>query len=195
MKLKNIYYLLRHGQTNCHVKTPDFLYPKWLAVGPDIRLTDKGKDQIKKSVKELKNKKISFIYSSDFFRTRQSAKIASDLLKTKVHFDKRLRDVNLGTYHGKKKEEFYRDFPLNDIKKRFSKKPPKGESWIELRKRVRSFIGDMEKKYEDKNILVVSHGDTLWMMNGMIRNKTDKEMIKETINKEYIKVGELKKAN
>lgn len=195
MKLKNTYYLLRHGQTNCHVTIPDFIYPKWLAVGSEIRLTNRGKSQIKESVKKLKNKKIDYIYSSDFFRTRQSSKIASNLLKLKVVFDKRLRDINLGTYHGKKKEEFYRDFPLNDVKKRFSKKPKNGESWIELKKRVKNFLKDTEKKYESKNILIISHGDTLWIMNGMIKNKTDKEMIKEITNKEYIKVGELKKAN
>lgn len=195
MKLKNTYYLLRHGETNCHVKMPGFLYPKWLAIGLDIRLTDKGKDQIRKSAKELKNKKIDFIYSSDFFRTRQSSKIVSDSLNIKINFNKKLRDVNLGIYYGGKKEEFYKDFPLNNIKERFAKKPPKGESWNELRKRVKSFLEEIEKKYQGKNILIVSHGDTLWMLEGIIKKNTDKEMIKEILKKKYIGMGELRKIN
>jgi len=195
MKLKNTYYLLRHGETNCHVKMPGFLYPKWLATGPDIRLTDKGKDQIRKSAKELKNKKIDFIYSSDFFRTRQSSKIISDFLNIKINLDKKLRDINLGTYYGRKKEEFYKDFPLDNVKERFAKKPTKGESWNELRKRVKSFLEEIEKRHQDKNILIVSHGDTLWMLGGIIRKMTNKEMIEEILGKGYIKMGELRKIN
>ena len=88
-------------------------------------------------------------------------------LDCKINFDKRLRDINLGIYHGRLKKEFYNDFP--DPIKRFSNGPKKGESWNDLKKRVKSFLKEIEKKYKNKRILIVSHGDTLWMLEGILK--------------------------
>jgi broad specificity phosphatase PhoE len=189
MKLNNKYYLLRHGQTIHQLKKPDFIYPR-----PDsskIRLTKKGKEQIKKSVSRLKGTKVDFIYSSDFYRTKQTAEIAASILGAKLLFDKRLRDLNLGIYHGKRKEEFYRDFPKNS-KKRFAKVPPEGESWALCQKRMLDFFKEINKKHKGKTILIVSHGDPLWLLEGGVKGFSQAEILKYK-EKNYMDFGELKK--
>ena len=75
MKLKNRYFLLRHGQTIYQVKKRKMIYP-WPEINP-IKLTKKGEKQIKKVAKILKNKKIDLIYSSDIYRTKQTARIVA----------------------------------------------------------------------------------------------------------------------
>lgn len=193
LKLKNKYFILRHGENNYQVEKGDFIYP---AVDtPSVRLTKRGVKQIEKVAKELKKESISLIYSSDFFRTRQTAEImAKESGIKKINFDKRLRDINLGIYHGKAKKEFYKFVSYKNRK--FSTKPPKGESWNDVKKRVVDFIQDIDKKYENRSILIVSHGDPLWLLEGAVKGLSVKKYLSQVfINKDYIKVGELRKIN
>lgn len=188
-KLKNKYYILRHGQTIYQTKKKKIIYP--FGDKPPIPLTKKGERQIKNAAKKLKRYKIDLIYSSDFYRTRQSAEVvARELGVKKIFFDKRLRDVNLGIYHGGKKEDFYRDFP--SILSRFSKRPKKGESWQDVQKRVLACLKDLEKKYKGKNILIVSHGDPLWLLERKIKGLSSKNIL-GNLKKNYIQPGELRK--
>ena len=192
MKLKNRYFILRHGETIYQTRKKEFVY-LWPEIIP-VRLTKKGERQIKKSAKLLKTKGIDIIYSSDTFRTRQTAGIAAKALGLKVIFDPRLRDINLGIYHGGKKKEFYRDFPRTS-KKRFSQKPKGGESWNDLKRRMKDFIRSVDKKHINKNILIISHGDPLWLLeNAVVKGLNNQELLGEiSLKKNYIQPGEVRK--
>ncbi|MBM3258095.1 MAG: histidine phosphatase family protein [Candidatus Nealsonbacteria bacterium] len=191
--MNNRYFLLRHGQNVWQVQKKAFIYPA--KTNFSIRLTLKGKKQVKKSIKRIKKEKIDLIYSSDFKRTKETSAIAAkEFGIKKINFDKRLRDINMGIFHGRMKEDYYRFF--NYDKKKFSQKPLKGESWTELKKRTMSFLKDLEKKYKNKKILIVGHGDPLWILEGLIKKMSDKKLLKELfVKKNYIQVGELRKAN
>ena len=189
--MENRYFILRHGETIYQTKKKGFAYPQ-----PDnktrVKLTGKSEKKIKKLAKKIKKEKIDLIYSSDIFRVVQTAEIVAKELKLNVNFDKRLRDVNLGIYHGKTKAEFYKDFP--DPKKRFARKPKGGESWNDVKKRMVSFIKEIDKRHKNKNILIVSHGDPLWILEGAIKKMTNQELLDEIfVKKKYIKVGEFRK--
>lgn len=189
-KFNNQYFILRHGQTTQQVERAKFTY-NW-PDKPLVRLTKKGERQIKIAAKKLKKEKINFIYSSDIFRTRQTAGIVAKGLGLKVYFDKRLRDINLGVYSGVLKEVLYRDFP--DPKKRFYQKPKKGESWSDCRGRMLDFLKKIDKRYKNKKILIISHGDSLWLLEGAVKGLTNKEILNENLTKgNYINVGELRK--
>lgn len=158
-----------------------------------VRLTPAGIRQILSVAKKLERKRINLIFSSDYLRTRQTARIVADTLGLKVILDKRLRDTNLGVYHGKSKADFYKNFP---IETRFKKGPKNGESWDDVRKRVVSFFKSIEKKYRGKNILVVGHGDPLWLLGGVRRDLTDQELLDLIlVKKEYLRKGELRKVS
>jgi len=111
MKLRNKYFILRHGQTIYQTALKrDVVYPCF-SKKPPVELTLKGKNQIKKAAQKLEKEKIDLIFASDFWRTKQSAKIVNEKTKTKIIFDKRLRDLSFGTYHGRLKKIFIKNFP------------------------------------------------------------------------------------
>lgn len=188
--MNNQYFILRHGETIHQTKKKNMTYP-WPEKSP-IKLTKRGQKQIREKAKRLKKRKIDLIYSSDVFRTRQAAEIVAKELGLKVIFDKRLWDINLGIYQDRPKKEFYQDFP--NPKERFYKKPEKGESWSDVKKRIISFIKEIEKKHRDKTILIVSHGDPLWLLEGAVKGMTNQELLDEIfVKKNYINTAELRK--
>jgi broad specificity phosphatase PhoE len=193
MRLKNKYFILRHGQTIYQTKKKDLMYPAY-PEKPPVKLTRKGEKQIKTAAKKLKKIGIDLIFSSDFFRTRQTAKIvAKELNINKISLDKRLRDINFGIYYGQTKEEFYRCFPRYS-KKRFCKKPLGGETWLDCQKRMVDFLKKVDKKHKNKNILIVSHGDPLWLLEGAVKNLSLTKLLKIRRSEVgRIKVGELRK--
>lgn len=178
--MRNKYILLRHGETIYQAKGSDDLYSR--AEQSTLSLTDKGKKQIKIAVEEFNDKKVDLIYSSDYFRTRQTAEIIVKKLGREVKFDKRLRDTNFGIFSGGTGEE-YRKF-FSSKKQRFSKKIPKGENWRDVKKRVVSFIKDIEKKHKNKTILVISHADPVWLLAGFLKGLTEKELLKRRDKKD-----------
>ena len=187
----NQYYILRHGQTIHQTKKKEWTYP-WPEKKP-VLLTKDGQNQIKKAAKELKNKGIDLIYSSDISRTRQTAEILAKELGVKIIFDKRLRDINLGIYHGRsKKEAFYRDFPI-EIENMYNRKPPQGENWGMVRKRMTDCLNYIDKKHQNKTILIVSHGDPLWLLEGTTEGLDDEKLLERKIKKNYVKTGEWRK--
>lgn len=173
--MNNNYFLLRHGQTIYQEEKNAFNYPS--PEIPPVSITKTGEKQVRESVKTIKNKHIDLIFSSDFFRTQQTAKIATEILSLKeINFDKRLRDINLGKMHDRPKKEYGEFFEGED--QRFDKRPDGGESWDDVKKRVGDLIQELERRYSGKNILIVSHGDPLWLLVGVLRGfETDKEFL------------------
>ncbi len=174
--MRNKYILLRHGETIYQTKKKGLLYP-WTSVN-SVSLTKKGKEQVKSAVEKLKAKNVDLIYSSDFLRTRQTAEIVAKILGLKIIFDKRLRDINFGIFYGGKIDE-YRKFFINK-KQKFFKRPPKGESWRDVKKRIIDFIKDIEKKYKNKTIIIISHGDPIWLLNGFLKGLSEKKLLEKS---------------
>jgi len=206
--MNNKYFLLRHGQTIYQTEKKDILYP--FPENPPVGLTEVGKKQIEEAAEKIKDKGVNLIFSSDFFRTRQTAEIVAKKLGleiypvksskagvpskaeqfNRVNFDKRLRDLNMGVFYSAKKNDYLNLF--SDLKERFSKRPENGENWEDVKKRLTDFLNEIEKKYQNKNILIISHGDPLWLLEGIIRDfKTDEEFLKIRIKDVYPDPGQL----
>lgn len=186
MKLKNNFHIMRHGQTAYQTVKRNFSYPYKESV--DVAgITKIGRDGVRRTISKVKKLSIDIIYASDFRRTRETAEmVARGIgLKKKPILTSKLRDVNIGKYHGGRKKDFYNDFPGD-----FHWIPKNGESLVMVRDRMISFIKEIDICYENKNILIVSHGDPLWLLEGAIRGSdmTDRK-------KNYIQPGELRKLN
>ena len=169
--MRNKYILLRHGETIYQTKKSSLLYP--FPEKSQISLTAKGKKMIKDAVLEIKKESdIDLIFASPFYRTTQSAKIASEILGVKPKFDKRLIDINFGIYHGRTYKELWKDISERQI---FYKRPPGGETRRNVKKRVLSFFKEIEKKHKDKTILVISHADPIWLLASHLKGLTEDE--------------------
>ncbi len=155
--------LMRHGEAESNVKNLCSCYPEKF-LNP---LTEKGRKQAEESAKKIKKQldkeKVVAIYASDLLRTRETAQILADELKIKeVIFDERLRELNTGEFNGGPAIEYKNYF--NSYKERFMRRPPEGESWLDVSKRVREFMVEVSKKHAGKKIAVVSHMDPLFLL-------------------------------
>lgn len=182
----NKYFILRHGLAEQNVKgivnsSPENSYS----------LTKIGKTQVKRTLNKIKDKeKIDFIFSSDLQRCKETAEIIGKHFGVEVKTRPDLRDFNFGSYEGKSTIKYWRDFPAS--LDRFSNSMPGGgESWNQCKKRVFDVLEEIEKNYENKNILIVSHGDPLWLLEGAVNGLTNEELL-EYRSKNKIKKAELR---
>jgi len=153
----NKYFGIRHGEAESN--SGNIVSSK---VDNPHHLTEEGRKQTLEAIKDLKNKKIDVIFYSDFVRTTETAEIISKELGVEMIVDERIREINTGDFDGKNLEEYRGFFPVYED--RFVKTPPHGENLIDVKKRVNDFFKDLDNKYQDKNILIVSHEYPLWMM-------------------------------
>jgi len=185
----NNYFILRHGESLRQIKKISLCWPEKI----HCPLTKKGIEEVEVSAKKLKNKKIDLIFSSDLLRTKQSTEILAKETGAKIIFDKRLREYNAGTMNGKDPKLIW-EF-LEKKQNIISAKPPGGESFIEIKKRTLGFLNDINKKYKEKNLLIVSHEFPLtileWSLLGWPLEKIIKLRKEKKINK--IETGELRK--
>ena len=197
MKPKNNnFYIIRHGQTAYQTVKRNFVYP-WEGSVNTAGITEIGKQSIRKVIPKIKKLSIDILYTSDFKRTRETAEmIAREIGLKKENFvlTSRLRDVNRGKYHGGRKKDFYNDFP--DFLSDFSQKAENGESLSSARDRMVTFINEIDGLYKNKNILIVSHGEPLWLLEGALKRIRDSDLVnKDKSRKNYIQPGELRKLN
>lgn len=189
-KLKNTYYVLRHGRNIHQTDLKDVCYG-WPDDEIPCELDEVGIKEVTLSGLKLKDCGIDLIYSSDILRTRQTAEIVAPILDiNEIKFNQKLRDLNWGVFAGGPKKDalsFY------EGKNRMIDRPEKGESWGDLQKRIEEFLKNLENKYENKNILIVSHGDPILFLEAFVNDWNLENIIEN--RKNMIKTGELRKLN
>ena len=194
--LKNRYFLLRHGKTIHQTEKKDITY-KYPDDNPACVLLEQGIKEVQLAGEILKGKNIDLIFSSDILRTRQTVKIVAELINydiEKIVYDKRLRDINWGIFGGKSEEKAWAYYN-NDMIKKFEQSVPQGESWNQCRERMVEVLKEIEDSFENKNVLIVSHEDPLWLLEGYMRGKSNEELILEENKKESIETGEIREIN
>jgi len=162
---------MRHGETRYQDKKIPIIYTK--EETPNLPLTERSKKKLEKIAKELKEKNIDIIYSSPYLRTKQTAEIIAKELGIEVNFDERLIDIDMGVLHGKSVLSYYKTYIKH---KNFLNKPEGGESWGDVQKRSIDFIKEIDERYNNKKILIVSHGDPVWFLAGFLRGITDEKL-------------------
>jgi isoleucyl-tRNA synthetase len=169
----NEYYIMRHGLSERKEKTE-------MIIGSHLdkdtyHLVKEGKEAVAKSAKELKKLGgVDYIFASPFIRTKETAEIIGQELGIDVVVDQRIREIEWGPQtEGKSLSEFPNHWGSD-----FNIKHHDGESWNDERTRVAEFMKELETKYKDKKILIVSHGDPLRMLRA-IANGDDEKAIYE----------------
>jgi len=196
-KSGNIYFVMRHGEGTHNIE--DVLNFSFES-SHKYPLTEKGRKQVLESIKELKEKKIDFIFYSDFLRTKETAFLIAENIGLSVDnltADKRLREVD-ASFFDEKKIQDYRSY-FSEKEEEFYKNSPNGENLNDLKKRIGDFIYEIDKKFRDKNILIVSHAGPIWMIFSVAGGLNEKESIvlrnkirTKNNDNEIIKTGEVK---
>lgn len=163
-------YIARHGQTIWNAQN------KVCGI-TDVELTEKGIEQATALARVIVDKKIDLIISSPLKRAIKTSKIVSEICNIPMEIDARLIEQNYGIYEGvDRKEEAF----LNN-KRNFAYKYPNGESMMQVACRVYGLIDEIKCKYEDKNVLLISHGGVCRIINTYFRDMTNEEFFNYTL--------------
>ena len=195
-KANNNYFIIRHGEALGNVNKIASNWPEKF----ENPLTEKGREQVLKAVKKLKNKKIDLIFCSDILRTMQTAEIISKELGVKIKTEKSLREIDNGILNGEKIENVGRFWdpekklaPMDYYLTRFDKAVPKGENYFEVMKRMYGFMEKIEAKYKGKNILMVGHQAPFSLLEGVLNCFAPGQIVKNIfLGKKEIKIGEVR---
>ncbi len=172
IKKRNNFFLIRHGQSEGNVVDK---------ISCDIThkdpLTSLGEEEAKTAGESLGDKKIDVIITSPFQRTRETAKIIAQAIgfTGEIVEDKRLIEINAGDYDGKPWGEYLKHF--DSIDDHFTKHTGTRENWEDVHERVSRCMYELDAQYEGKNILVVSHGSPLLLIEFAAEGFSQQEII------------------
>ncbi|HEV7702123.1 MAG TPA: class I tRNA ligase family protein [Candidatus Paceibacterota bacterium] len=181
-KSGNKYFVMRHGQSESNVKEGAHGVVSSRAENVD-HLTAAGVEQVKETAKKLKEKNINFdlVFVSPFMRTWETLDILKENLGFKdeqIILDKRLGELDAGDFEGKPWDEYRRMF--KNERERFLNPIHGGESILDVKRRMGDVFYELEEKYKDKTILVISHGAPLWMLYALLKGYNVDESIDMT---------------
>lgn len=168
-------YLFRHGQTmfNRDSKFTGFM---------DAKLTKTGKDDAKIIAIRLKDVKFSVAFHTSLSRSKETLK---EVLKYHPECqilveDDRIIERNYGSLNGKTHlyaVEKYSPEQYDSWHRGFKDRPPKGESFADVEKRVKDFISYLKEfvKKEKVNVAISAHGNSIRLFRKIMENKSERE--------------------
>lgn len=139
----------------------------------DVELSKLGIEQSKKLPQQIGDKKFDVVFCSDLKRAVDSAKISFEG-KFPIKLDKRLRECNYGDYNGKPSDVVE---PLQE--KCINKKFPNGESYEDVKSRIRDFLDYLKKNYNGNHVAIVAHKAPQLVIDVLLKGKTWKQAFKE----------------
>lgn len=168
-------YLFRHGQTTFN---RDKIFTGW----KNAKLTEKGKKQARVISKKLKGKKFEVAVQTSLSRSKDTLKI---VLKNHpecvlVLEDDRMIERSYGSLAGKSHKTIIQKYGEGQYEKwhrGFNCRPPKGESFADVEKRVRNFIKDLKRfmKKKDVNVAISAHGNSIRLFRKIMEGLSVKE--------------------
>ncbi len=183
--MNNCYFIVRHGESVFNEKK---CHQGWISGNP---LTNKGISQAKEAASKLKDLGIEKMYASPLLRARQTAKIIAGQLNLPISFSSKLKDYRRSQGQEGLHVSQYSILPdflqwKETAKADRSFHLPDGESYDAFEKRIVSFAKSLDKKFNQKNILIVAHEGVVWYL---VQYWTGKEMEGEKVgNAELLKV-------
>ena len=149
----------------------------------EYHLTEKGRKEVEKTAEKLKKEKIDKVFTSPFLRSKETAAILGEELgldKKTFEIDDRLRELDFGELDNTPLDKFleYRSTHLG-----YDERLPKGESYLDAKKRYAEFVYNIDQKNKGKVILVVSHGVAIESVKAIIEGadaKHSQEILMES---------------
>ncbi|MCX6713837.1 MAG: class I tRNA ligase family protein, partial [Candidatus Vogelbacteria bacterium] len=185
----NKYWLMRHGEAEANIGDT-------LSVSPTDpnHLTEKGKQEVKESAQKLKEGKIDLIISSDFIRIKETSQLVARELGLKLEqiiFDERLREISPGSFAGKTWGDYNDSF--GERINRLNGRPDHGgENFNDVRRRAMAVFYEIDQKYQNKNILIVTHGLPCFMIQATVDRWSERATTYRPYPKPSFNTGEVR---
>lgn len=170
-------YLIRHAESYGNIKGK-------IISTTDFELTEKGiaqSQRIGQKIGAELDGTLTSAYCSSLARARQTLteilhSIGQETLE--ITESDSLKEMNLGLLEGMTWEERRQKYPEIDLDEKLSLlQAPYGESYQDVKKRCQTFIERyLEKRDNDRNIIIVSHGITLRILTNLLLNRPDDDI-------------------
>ena len=154
-------YIVRHGLTEWNKL-------KKLQGAADVPLAKEGILLAEKTGEALRNVKFDICFTSPLSRAKQTAEYVLGKRDVPIIPDKRIQEMSFGEFEGLCCREEGWNIPDPGFRNFFNApevyQPPKGgESFEEVRARLKNFLEELYQKEElqDKNVLLSTHGAAL----------------------------------
>jgi len=185
---KNNYWAIRHGEAeNITLDVID-------SGDHDFHLTEKGRKQVASAGKivAIEKNRPSY-FSSDLPRTHETSEIIAKATGAPVRVDKRLARLILVRGRAALAPIYRNVFPHGEDKLT-QRVEPNAESLTDVRARVWGFLQETERDFKGKNILIVSHEDTIWMLSQIANNWNDARDDRKKERRKPCPLGQIYKA-
>lgn len=169
--------LIRHGETDWNIE-------KRIQGSTDIPLNENGHTQAitLANTLSLRPVPISALYTSPLTRAAQTAQVIADRLSLPCQKITDLREIEFGLWEGLRWDEVKARFPEEFAiwyKNRRDTHPPKGESYLDLLKRLVPALKELILKNKDKgDLAAVTHSACIMSFLSQLYNTPLHEMAK-----------------
>lgn len=176
--MKYYIYIFRHGET--------YFNERHIFTGlKDSKLTSKGIKQAKIIARKLKNKKIGIAIQTNLSRSKDSLK---EVLKfhpecKKIITDDRVIERKYGKLEGLHHDTIIKKYGQKIFEqwhRGFNARPPGGESFSDVEKRVREFIRYLKKliQKEKTNVVISAHGNSIRLFRKIMEKQPKEKVVK-----------------
>ncbi len=176
-------YLIRHGETDQNKK-------KCLQGRCDIELNEYGRELARATARGLQDVDFDMIYTSPLKRAMETADIIRGKRQIPIIIEERIQEISFGDYEGLCFGKDGYSVPDKDFMNFFTKPeeyetPPEGESFAEIIARTGVFLKELvgNTEYQDKTILLSTHGCALKAILANVRNTPIAEFWGEGVHK------------
>lgn len=135
-------------------------------------LSEEGIKQGLTDCDRYKEQKVDAIFASDLDRAISTAKLIFGESNLPLYIDWRLREYNYGDLEGKDKKEV-----MGTLISHYEVPFPNGESVKDALARMESFIKDLEKRFDNKTVIIIGHRATQLGLEHFINGVDPKEYI------------------
>ena len=153
-------YLVRHGATELTAEDR-------FAGATDVKLSDAGRDQLRRLADRLRPAKLRAVYASPLGRTHESARILAAPHRLEVRLEPGLREISHGRWETLTRAEVEKRFPEEYAhwqEDPYCFAPEGGETGLEVVARALPVVQDLVARHQGEEVLVVSHKATIRLL-------------------------------
>ena len=147
----------------------------------DVALAEKGKEQSIRLKSLVNIEQFDVVFCSDLQRAVESAHITF-AGAAPIIIDARLRECNYGKYNGQPSSIVE---PLQE--QSISVKFPEGESYEDVKERIKAFLDFLKAEYNGKHVAIVAHKAPQLALDVLLRNLSWEEAFAQDWRKRKVR--------
>jgi broad specificity phosphatase PhoE len=169
--LRNTYFAMRHGVSTAN--TSGLIISDPNSGIKEYGLTEEGIQGVRISIQAAKEEiglsESTMIFSSDFLRAFETAEIVqAELGVLEIGLSPNLRERFFGIFEGMSNTNYQKVWDA-DLAGAGLEKEEEVESVEEVANRVTTLLSEIEEKHSNQDILLVSHGDVINILQTMFQ--------------------------